>query len=275
MAIQNWRQFLFFCLAGCTAGLLSVGCSSIPSFIDTVPASAQTTTIAVSAAASLQDVLEAIAPQFQAAHADIAVDYNFASSGTLQRQIEQGATADVFFSAAAKQMNSLAEQKLILAASRQNLVSNSLVLIAPTSSKVDIEDIAQLQEEEIHRFAVGEFRSVPAGQYAEQVLDRMGLLEELQPKLVFGNTVRSTLAAVASGNAEIGMVYATDAALSPGVKVLATAPVDSHDPIVYPVAAMDSSHHPEAAQAFIDFLVTDEARETFLEFGFTPIPRSP
>ncbi|MGK7905636.1 MAG: molybdate ABC transporter substrate-binding protein [Synechococcus sp.] len=233
------------------------------------------TTIAVSAAASLQDVLEEIAPQFQAAHADIAVDYNFASSGALQRQIEQGAPTDVFFSAAAKQMDSLAEQELILADSRQDLVSNSLVLIAPTASTVDIADITQLQEVEIRHFAVGDFRSVPAGQYAEQVFDRMGLLEVFQPKFVFGNSVRSTLAAVASGNAELGMVYATDAALSSGVKVLASAPAGSHDPIVYPVAAMDRSHYPEAAQTFIDFLTTDTALETFADFGFAPIPRSP
>lgn len=227
-------------------------------------------TITVSAAASLQDVLEAIAPQFRQAHPTIAVDYNFGASGALQQQIEQGAPADLFFSAAAKQIDALADKGLIVPESRQNLVSNRLVLIAPQNSPLEITDLTQLQDAPIARFAVGEFRSVPAGQYAEQVFESLGLLSALQPKFVFGSNVRSVLGAVASGNADLGMVYATDAALSDRVKVLTTAPAETHEPILYPIAIIAASPNPEVAQTLIDFLAADAAQAIFAEFGFGP-----
>ena len=238
------------------------------------PDAATTTTITVSAAASLQDVLEAIAPSFSAAYPNIVVDYNFGASGALQQQIQQGAPADVFFSAASQQMDALAEKEMILSGSRQNIIANGLVLIAPTTTNLTITNLTQLSNSNtlksanIKRFAVGEFRSVPAGQYAEQVLKNLNILDSLQSKFVFGNNVRSVLSAVGSGNAELGMVYATDAALSNQVKVLATAPAEFHSPIVYPIAALQSTSHPAAAQTFINFLPTDPVQEIFKEFGF-------
>jgi molybdate transport system substrate-binding protein len=252
------RRFFNLCLTGLLACFMAVGCS----------ASASPVTLTVSAAASLQDALQVIDAEFRRAHPEITVDYNFGSSGALQQQIEQGAPADVFFSAAAKQMDVLEQKGLILPASRQSIVANSLVLIAPKSSPLAVSDLAQLKEMPIQRFAVGEFRSVPAGQYAEQVFKSLGLLETLQPKFVFGNNVRSVLAAVESGNADLGMVYATDAALSDQVKVLATAPEETHSPIVYPIAILKPSPQPEAAQQFIDFLTTEPAQATFVQFGF-------
>ncbi|MEM9907982.1 MAG: molybdate ABC transporter substrate-binding protein [Cyanobacteria bacterium P01_D01_bin.44] len=247
--------------------------SGVDNSLDSDPGNGSNTsvTVTVSAAASLQDALDAIAPQFSAAYPNIFVDYNFGSSGALQRQIEQGAPADVFFSAATPQMDALLENGLIVPDSRQNLVTNSLVLIAPVNSNLQITKIAQLRNADISRFAVGEFRSVPAGQYAEQVFAKLDLLEVLQPKFVFGNNVRSVLTAVESGNAELGMVYATDAALSDQVKVLATASADAHPPIVYPIAVVQDTPDPEAAQTFIDFLTTDAAQETFKQFGFGQI----
>ena len=264
------HQFCMGIAAALVASVLAFGLGFSSAPITVERASARTTAITVSAAASLQDALEAIAPEFQATHADISVNYNFASSGALQRQLEQGAPADVFFSASPVQMDALEEQGAIVSASRQNLVSNSLVLIAPETSTLAISDFSQLADMSINRFAVGDFRSVPAGQYAEQVLAQFGLLEVLEPRFVFGNTVRNSLAAVASGNAELGMVYATDAALSDGVKVLATAPDGSHEPIAYPIAAIEDSPNLEAAQTFINFLSTDPAQQVFSDFGFDP-----
>ncbi|NJL87252.1 MAG: molybdate ABC transporter substrate-binding protein [Leptolyngbyaceae cyanobacterium SM1_1_3] len=231
-------------------------------------AQTQTATLTVSAAASLQEALEAIAPLFQQAHPETAVNFNFGASGALQQQIEQGAPADLFFSAAAKQMDALAAKGLILPDSRQNIVTNSLVLIAPQNSALAITDISQLKTANINRVAVGEFRSVPVGQYAQQVLEKLDLLEPLQAKFVFGNNARSVLAAVASGNADLGMVYATDAALSDQVKVLATVPADLHSPIVYPIAAVSASPAPEAASRFISFLQASAAQGIFANFGF-------
>lgn len=256
-------------ISGLISGLTAVGCSELPEAASGA-VSTQPVAIVASAAASLQEVLEAIAPQFQAAHSEIIVDYNFGSSGALQQQIKQGAPVDIFFSAATQQMDALADRGLILPDSRQNVVSNSLVLIAPKASTLSLTRLTELKAASITHFAVGEFRSVPAGQYAKQVLTHMNLLEALQPKLVFGNSVRSVLSAVESGNAELGLVYATDAALSDRVKVLATVPPDAHQPIVYPIAIVQSSQHPEAAQHFINFLSTAAVQIKFAEFGFGP-----
>jgi molybdate transport system substrate-binding protein len=264
------RQFITPFLAGLCTSLLFAACSrpTDNSPDSSIANSADPVTLTVSAAASLQDALEAITPLFNKAHPNIAVDYNFGASGGLQQQIEQGAPADVFFSAATKQMDALSEKELIIPDSRKNIVTNTLVLIAPATSQLKITDLNQLKDTDISRFAVGEFRSVPAGQYAEQSLKTLDLLEPLESKFVFGNNVRSVLSAVESGNAELGMVYASDAALSDQVKVLTVIPPTAYAAIVYPVALLKSSPHPEAAQVFIDFLTTEPAQTIFEDFGF-------
>ncbi|MGC1310124.1 MAG: molybdate ABC transporter substrate-binding protein [Phormidesmis sp.] len=266
------RQFLTPFLAGLVGSLicsLMLACSAENRLLASgETTTAPTETITVSAAASLQAALEAIAPQFSAAHPQIVVDYNFGASGALQQQIEQGAPADVFFCASAKQMDALAAKSLIVSGSRQNLLTNALVLIAPIDSNLNITDLTQLKSTPVNHFAVGEFRSVPAGQYAQQALQKLALLDSLQSKFVFGNNVRTVLSAVESGNAELGMVYATDAALSKKVKVLLNVPPETHSPIVYPIAIVQNSPQPEAAQTFINFLTTDLAQEIFQSFGF-------
>lgn len=267
MSSIKGRRFLIRVCVGLAIGLFAASCgpSSTPKRSG---APMQTVEITVSAAASLQDVLEAITPDFHEAYPTIEVSYNFGASGALQQQIEQGAPADVFFSAAAKQMDALAEKGLILKDSRQDVLTNSLVLIAPAQSQIAVTEIAQLKEAEVGVIAVGEFRSVPAGQYAEQVFTKLNLLEPLQSKLVFSNSVRGVLAAVESGNADVGMVYATDAALSERVKVLATIPAATHQPIVYPIAVVSNSPNPDAAKTLIAFLQTPAAQTKFKEFGF-------
>ena len=264
------RYFAESFLIGILSTLLIAGCNTHGLMTVSDGRATAPITLTVSAAASLQDALEAIAPQFSAAHPNIAVAYNFGASGALQQQIEQGAPADVFFPAATNQMNALADKGLILSSSRQALLTNSLVLIAPIASSLNITDLSQLETADISHFAVGEFRSVPAGQYAEQAFKQLALLDSLQSKFVFGNTVRSVLAAVGSGNAELGMVYVSDAQLSDQVKVLVTVPPGAHPPIVYPIAALKSTPHPAAAQTFINFLTTEMAQATFQAFGFDP-----
>ncbi|MBD2112360.1 MULTISPECIES: molybdate ABC transporter substrate-binding protein [Cyanophyceae] len=262
------RRFLLRVCGGLAIALFAAGCGPSASTPQRSETPAQPVELTVSAAASLQDVLEAITPQFHAAYPTIKISYNFGASGALQQQIEQGAPADIFFSAAAKQMDALAEKGLVLKDSRQNLLTNSLVLIAPAQSQLAVTDIAQLKDAEVGVVAVGEFRSVPAGQYAEQVFTKLNLLEALQSKLVFSNSVRGVLAAVESGNADVGMVYATDATLSERVKVLATATAATHQPIVYPIAVVSNSPNPDAAKTLIAFLQTPAAQNKFKEFGF-------
>ena len=244
----------------------AVGCDSRQPTADSVSAPAVSLTL--SAAASLQEALEAIAPRFEQAHPNVDLNFNFGASGALQRQIEQGAPVDLFFAAAAQPMEILAAKGLILPDSRRDIVSNRLVLIAPQTTALVITDLRQLSAARFSRLAVGEFRSVPAGQYAQQALAALNLLAPLQEKLVFGSNVRSVLTAVASGNAELGLVYATDAALSDRVQVLLTVPANLHTPIVYPIAIVSRCPHPAAAAQLIEFLQQDAAQAVFAEFGF-------
>lgn len=272
MSLIKGRRFLIRVFVGLAISLLAASCGSFalsPNRSENPSQTpAQTVELTVSAAASLQNALEAITPEFHAAYPTVEISYNFGASGALQQQIEQGAPADIFFSAAAKQMDVLAEKGLILKDSRQDILTNSLVLIAPAQSQIAVTDIAQLKEAEVGIVAVGEFRSVPAGQYAEQLFTKLNLLEPLQSKLVFSNNVRGVLAAVESGNADVGLVYATDAALSERIKVLATAPAATHQPIVYPIAVVSDRPHPDAAKTYIAFLQTPAAQTKFKEFGF-------
>ena len=261
------RKCLTLFLTGLVSGSIAIGCSRE----DQTVGSEDPVTLTVSAAASLQAALEKITPQFTEVHPDITIDYNFASSGALQRQIEQGAPTDVFFAAASKQMDALSDKGMIVPDSRQDLVANRLALVTSADSALDITDIAQLKTTDVNSIAVGEFRSVPAGQYAQQAFQNLELLDTLQPKFVFSNNVRSVLAAVESGNVELGILYTTDAALSRQVKVLTTVPEEFHLPIVYPIAIVGNSAQPAAAQRFIDFLTTETAQTMFTEFGFNPL----
>ncbi len=236
--------------------------------IEPVTTSAQTTNILVSAAASLKDALEEIKPQFEKANPSIKVSYNFGASGALQQQIEQGAPADVFISAASKQMDALQKAGLIDKGTRRNLLTNTLVLIVPKNSTLNIKDFRSLTDSNVKKISVGEPRSVPVGQYSEEVLSKLGILDQVRPKLVFGNSVRNVLASVESGNADAGIVYATDAKISDRVKVVATAASNLHSPIVYPIAVVESSKNSGKAKTYVDYLTTAPAKKIFEKFGF-------
>jgi molybdate transport system substrate-binding protein len=227
----------------------------------------------VGAAASLQGAMETLQPGFKAAHPNIALEYTFASSGQLQQQIEQGAPIDVFLSAGQAQMDALEAGGHVLPGSRQDLLGNVLVLVVPAPSSppsaASVQAFEDLTQAEITQIAVGDFGSVPAGQYAEQVLTNLGLIDDLRAKLVFFTTVREVLAAVASNNVAAGVVYATDAASSDQVTVVATADSTLHDPIVYPLAVVSGTAHVAEAQAFVEYLSGESARTVFIDHGFT------
>lgn len=237
--------------------------------INQTPISAQTNSnLLVSAAASLKEALEEIKPAYQKINPKVAVNYNFGASGTLQQQIENGAPADIFFSAAKKQMDALQEKNLIVPETRRNLLTNRLVLIVPKNS-TGVTSFRNLTDAKIKRIAVGEPRSVPAGQYAEEVFKNLGILDAIKPKLVLGNNVRNVLAAVESGNADAGVVYTTDAKLSNQVKIVVTAPANLHSPIVYPVAVLKSSKNATIAQEYVQFLASDRSIKMFQKYGFS------
>jgi molybdate transport system substrate-binding protein len=232
------------------------------------PKSSSKTILLISAAASLKDVLAKLEPAFEQRNEFIKGNFNFAGSGTLQRQIEQGAPADIFISAASKQMDALQQKGLLIPKTRHNLLSNRLVLIVSRGSALDISGFEQLTEDRVKRIAIAEPNSVPAGQYAEELFRNLRILDTLQPKFVLGNSVRNVLAAVESGNVDAGVVYETDANLSQQVKAVATASAKLHSPIVYPIAVLKRSKQPDQARAYIEFLRSDQASAVFKQYGF-------
>ena len=225
------------------------------------------TTLTISAAASLKDALAETEAAYKQSHANVAFSNNFGSSGTLATQIDQGAPADVFLSAAAKPMDELEAKGLIVSGTRRNLLRNSLVLIAPLDSR--LRDFQSLADGSIRSIAVGDPASVPAGQYGRQTLIALHLLDKLNSKLVFAKDVRQVLTYVETGNADAGLVYATDTQASGKVRVVATAPDSSHDPIVYPAAEVKGTHSEEAARKFVEYLGSPAARAIFVKHGFT------
>jgi len=223
-------------------------------------------TLTVSAAGSLKDVLNELKATYTHQHPDIQIAYNFAASGPLEQQIEEGAPVDVFISAGKPQMDALAQKGLIVSSSRKDLLSNTLVLIARPDTKITgVEDLAGSA---VKRIAIGAPASVPAGQYAEEALTNLKLWDKLQPKLVQGNDVRQVLTYVEQGDVDAGIVYRTDAAMGKNIKVVADVPASSYQPVDYPIAVIKASAHPQEARAFAAFLESDQAAAVFKKYGF-------
>lgn len=241
-------------LAGCGTGTEQGGSEAEP--VD----------LTVSAAASLTDAMEEIRTVWAAEHPDVTITYNFAASGPLQRQIEEGAPVDLFISAGKAQMDALAEKELIIDASRKDILGNELVLIAGDDSA--LSGFEGLTDAGIGKVSIGTPETVPAGKYAEEALTALGVWDELQPKLVLAKDVRTVLRYVETGNVDAGMVYRSDAMLGVGVKVVAAAPEGTHKPIVYPMAVIESTKHREATEEFAAFLSGDEATQIFTKYGF-------
>lgn len=225
-------------------------------------------TLTVSAAASLQNALAPIAAACQRRHPRMKIEFNFGGSGALAQQIANGAPVDVFVSAAPQPMNQLVSRGLILNGTRRNLLHNEIVLVAPRGSTVP-RSFADLADPQVKLIAIGDPASVPAGDYAKQVLSKLGLWDGVQSRLVLGKDVRQVLSYIETGNADAGIVYATDARQSGRVRVAAIAPADTHAPVIYPVAVLRGARDPAAARAFVAFLAGPEAGAIFTAQGFT------
>lgn len=226
--------------------------------------------VTVFAAASLTDALQEIARAYHAA-TGVQVRLSFAASSTLARQIEAGAPADIFASANERWMDELARKDLIEPDSRTSPIANRLVLIAPGGGPDEVElgrdtDLAALLGAD-GRLAVGDPDHVPAGLYARQALQALGQWDRLAPRLARADNTRAALALVERGEAPLGIVYATDAAITPRVRVIAIFPADSHAPISYPFALVKGSDNADA-RAFFRYLTGAEAGAIFARFGF-------
>ncbi len=224
--------------------------------------------LTIAAAASLTDVSAEIAQTYKAVAPNVTLTFTYGASGALQTQIEQGAPVDVFMSAAQKQMDALEEQSLLLDGSRINLLENKVVLIVPADSAQGLTGFDDLASDDVKIVAMGDPASVPAGQYAQEVLTSLGIKDGVEAKANFGTDVRQVLTWVEGGEVDAGIVYATDAATTDKVSVICEAPAASVKQIIYPVAILKVSKLSEPAQAFIDFLQSDTCAALFDKYGF-------
>ena len=241
-------------------------------FVAPAQAANRPATLTVFAAASLKESLDEAAAAYQKATGR-TVRVSYAASSALARQIEQGAPADVFISADLDWMDYLQERKQVDTATRRNLLGNTLVLIAP--SKGNIEPVALKPGVDLlprlggkGRLALALTASVPAGKYAKASFTTLGMWKSLEPRIAESENVRAALMRVARGEAALGVVYGSDAKAEPAVRVIATFPASTHPPIVYPVARLTGSSHPDAA-AFVRWLAAPAATAIFRKRGFT------
>lgn len=231
--------------------------------------------VTVFAAASLQEALTAVGAAWTAPGRTVRT--SFGASSAMARQIAQGAPADLFLSADLEWMDWLAQRRLIAPASRRNLLSNRLVLIAPARSRTTLRigrDMPLARALGSGRLAVADVTAVPAGRYAKAALTTLGVWPSVAQKLLPAENVRAALLYVSRGEAPLGVVYATDARADPGVRVVGTFPADSHPPILYPAALTTQSRHPQAG-AFLRYLQSPRAMAIFRRHGFgTPARRA-
>lgn len=240
--------------------ILAAACLLPPHF-------AYPTEITVFAAASLTDSLKQIAAAYERTSSDKIV-FNFGASSTLARQIEAGAPADIFFSADEARMDALAKQGLIDPATRKDRLGNSLVVVIPNDSVLQIKSASDLTNADVKQIAFADPRAVPAGVYAKAWLGKLHLWPAVEPKVIPTENVRAALAAVASGNVDAGVVYKTDATISKRVKIACEVPrVDGPD-IRYPMALVKGSPRPAVAKEFLDYLSSEEAGHVFARYGF-------
>ncbi len=221
----------------------------------------------VSAASSLTNAFSEIGKNFENANPGTKVVFNFAASGVLLQQIQKGAPVDVFASADQKTMDQAMEKNLISPNTRQNFVTNELVLILPLGAKTPVKALEDLRAAGIEKIALGNPESVPAGRYTQEVLTNEKLWEELKPKFIFGESVRQVLDYVSRGEVDAGFVFATDAAVAKDrVKVALEA--GRHNPISYPIAVVGSTKNRDLAKRFVQFVLSTEAQETLSKYGF-------
>lgn len=243
-------------------------CAMLPAFCLSCRKAAPRTELVVLAAASLTDVCAELKAAYEVKNPSVTLIFSFGGSGALQAQIESGAPADMFLSAATKQMNALEKQNLMAEGSVRNLLQNKVVLIAPREGNPAVSSFERLSDGGVKMIALGEPESVPVGQYAKAVFTALGNWDAVRAKANFAGDVRTVLSWVESGACEYGVVYATDAASSSSVRVLASAPEGSCPPVIYPVGIVRASAHQSEAAAFEDFLFSEEAAAVFTKAGF-------
>jgi molybdate transport system substrate-binding protein len=250
---------------------LVAGFATLVTCLLAAPVSAQEATFSV--AVSMKDAAQELGRIFTAERPGVTLRYNFGASGDLQKQIEAGAPIDLFISAAQRQMDELERKQLVVSASRRVFARNVLTVVKPADSRVDVARPSDLLAARVTRIVIGNPRTVPVGQYAEESLRALGLWDRLQPKLILAENVRQALDYVARGEVDAGFVYTTDAALG-GARVReAFRPAENtYRPVIYPVAVIAGARQARLAQAFVELLVSAEGQKVLQRHGFQPPP---
>lgn len=255
-------------LAGILVMMIAGGCASHGNEDRTAKTDEKTIELHILAAASLTDAFEEIAKEYEKMAPDVRIVFNFDSSGTLKTQIEQGAPADLFVSAAMRQMNELDEAGLIKTDTIIKLLENKVVLIKPAGEQTEIASFEDAASDKAEMIAIGN-ADVPAGQYAEEIYKNLGLWDAVQKKANLATNVRQVLDWVATGNVPCGVVYATDAMIEKDVEIICEAPEGSCEKVIYPAGVVKDSRYPEEAEAFENYLRTEEAEKILKNYGFT------
>lgn len=232
------------------AAMLFAGCGSeTKNAVDTGVAEELT----ILAAASLTDVCNEIKTEYEAAHPNVTLHFSYGASGALQTQIEEGAPADLFFSAATKQMTALNDEGLMDPDSIVKLLENKVVLIVPEDSDKDITSFEDVATDKVGMIGLGEPGSVPVGQYSEEIFSSLGILDTVKTKANYGSDVRTVLSWVETGAVDCGVVYATDAYVGENIQIVCEAPAGSCKQVIYPVGIVKASEHADAAAEFLAY----------------------
>lgn len=272
---------VFACVTMCFMVLPLAGCGTSQATETKENAEAAEVTLNVFAAASMTETLTEIQEMYKEVAPNVTLVFNFDSSGTLKTQIQEGADCDVFISAAQKQMNQLDKDAdpevntegldYVLEGTRINLLENKVVLAVPDGNPKGIESFADLGTDKLSLLAMGN-EDVPVGQYSEEILTNLGMLDQLEQenKITYGSNVKEVTTQVFEAAADAGIIYATDA-YSAGLSVVAQADDTMCKQVIYPAAVLNISENQDAAEAFLDYLKTDDCMKVFEEVGFTAV----
>lgn len=225
--------------------------------------------LTILAAASLTDVCNEIETLYETANPNVNLTFSYGGSGALQTQIEEGAPADVFISAATKQMTALDEKELMNSDSIVNLLENKVVLIVPADSTSEVTSFDDVVTDKVTMIGLGEAGSVPVGQYAEEIFATLGTLDAVKDRANYGSDVRTVLSWVETSAVDCGVVYATDAYTTDKVKIVCEAPAGSCKRVIYPAGVVKSSANFNEAAAFVEYLQTEAVMDLFESYGFS------
>ena len=231
----------------------------------------ETVELTILAAASLTDVCNEIKDLYESEHENVTLNFSYGGSGALQTQIEEGVPADIFFSAAVKQMTALDEEGLMDSGSIVQLLENKVVLVVPADSDTQLSAFEDIVTDKVSMIGLGEPESVPVGQYSEEIFTYMGILDQVKAKANYGSDVRTVLSWVETGAVDCGVVYATDAYGSENVKIVAEAPEGSCCKVIYPVGITQICGNADAAAEFMAYLQEDKVLNLFEKYGFSVV----